>query len=331
MENKNILVTGGAGYIGSHTCKLLAINGYRPIVVDNLYRGHRQFVKWGPLEVGDIRSRDFMEGVFKKYQPEAVIHFAGLAYVEESIEKENLYFDVNVNGTENILSVMKGCGCKKIIFSSSCAVYGEVTDGLSENTTRNPINPYGESKKRAEDLIERANDDWDLRYVVLRYFNAVGADPDGEIGEFHVPETHLFPRLLESLSTGQVFNIYGNDYKTVDGTCVRDFVHVMDLALGHIAALKHIESDKNSIIINLGTGCGVSILELIRVAESVTNSQLKISFLSRRNGDPSSLVAIPRLAKSCLGWVPIYSLEDKIHHAWIWLKKMQALRNNGFK
>ena len=237
----SVLVTGGAGYIGSHTCKVLKRNGFIPVVLDNLTRGHREFVKWGPLEEGDIRDEHFLSNVFKTYKPVAVMHFAGLAYVEESMRVPKDYEDVNVNGTRNLLSAMKKYECDSIVFSSSCAVYGEVkSNAIDELTPLLPINPYGATKKAAEMLLKEFSCQFDLRYVALRYFNAVGADPDGDVGEWHEPETHLLPLVIKAALSGKKFKVYGKDYKTKDGTCIRDLIHVVDLAEGHVLAINYL-------------------------------------------------------------------------------------------
>jgi UDP-glucose-4-epimerase GalE len=269
----NVIVTGGAGYIGSHTCKLLRESGFNPIVIDNLYRGHRRHVNWGPLEVGDIRDRQFLEGVFVKYSPVAVMHFAALAYVEESMQKPDEYNDVNVNGSRQLISTMKKFNCKMVIFSSSCAVYGNVASGfVDEALPLEPINPYGQSKKKVEIFLREGEVDFALRHVSLRYFNAVGADPSGEIGELHLPETHIIPLAFEAIENNMVFKIYGVDYETPDGTCVRDLIHVNDLARAHLLALNYLINSGESSSINLGSGQGLSILELLDAIEKITKS-----------------------------------------------------------
>ena len=318
----SVLVTGGAGYIGSHTCKVLKRNGFIPVVLDNLTRGHREFVKWGPLEEGDIRDEHFLSNVFKTYKPVAVMHFAGLAYVEESMRVPKDYEDVNVNGTRNLLSAMKKYECDSIVFSSSCAVYGEVkSNAIDELTPLLPINPYGATKKAAEMLLKEFSCQFDLRYVALRYFNAVGADPDGDVGEWHEPETHLLPLVIKAALSGKKFKVYGKDYKTKDGTCIRDLIHVVDLAEGHVLALNYLLNRNSSVCLNLGSGSGISILELIKEVERITKLKVNYEFSEKRDGDPSMLVAKALLAKNLLGWTPGFANEDKIFHAWNWYIK----------
>lgn len=319
---KNIIVAGGAGYIGSHACKSLFETGkYIPITIDNLINGNKDSVKWGPLEIGDICDRDFLVAVFKKYKPDAIMLFAAYAYVGESIEYPQKYYNNNLQGTLSILDAMKECGIKKIIFSSSCATYGlPETDTIDEKHTQLPVNPYGWSKLMCEQIIKDYCYAYGFKAVSLRYFNAAGADKDAEIGELHDPETHLIPIILEVASGKREYiEIYGDDYNTPDGTCIRDYIHVFDLANAHTLALQYVNNIKNFVAFNLGLEKGYSIKEVIEVSELVTKKNISVKHGGRREGDPEKLVANGNKARETLNWQPIYSdLSQIISTAWSW-------------
>jgi UDP-arabinose 4-epimerase len=331
---ERILVTGGAGYIGSHTCKALSQAGYLPVTYDNLISGHDWAVKWGPLEPGDILDRDRLLDVMTAHKPIAVLHFAAYAYVGESLKAPGKYYRNNVVGTLTLLEAMRERMIDKIVFSSTCATYG-VPDRLpiSEKIRQQPINPYGASKL----MVERMLADFDLahglRSIALRYFNAAGADPDGEIGEFHDPETHLIPIVLDAASgRREAVTIYGTDYDTPDGTCIRDFIHVSDLADAHVLALKSILNGAPSCAYNLGNGCGSSIREVIQAAERITGLSVPVTHGDRREGDPPMLVSDARTARLELGWQPQFpELEVMVRHAWAWHQRaanFYAVRND---
>jgi len=303
MKTLPVLVTGGAGYIGSHTCKALAAAGFFPVSIDNLVYGHEWAVKWGPLIKGDINERDLLEHVFRTYRPVAVLHFAAFAYVGESVNSPDKYYRNNVVGTLTLLDVMLGHGCKNLIFSSTCATYGTpLTLPVTEDHEQRPINPYGWSKLMIEQIMRDYERAYNLRHVSLRYFNAAGADPDGEIGEDHDPETHLIPLAIQAaLGERPYVEIYGTDYPTGDGTAVRDYIHVSDLALVHVLALEHLLSGKKSVFLNVGTGQGSSVREVIKAVESATMREVPTRESRRRAGDPPVLVAKSALAVATFG------------------------------
>lgn len=313
-SGENILVTGGAGYIGSHTCKLLAREGYTPIVVDNLSRGHRSFAKFGPFELVDVRDEQGLSKVMRKYRPQAVIHFAALAYVGESMEDPSSYYDVNVNGTLVLLRTMLKSNVDRIVFSSTCATYGEPTSlPIVETHSQNPINPYGATKLAVERILADFEMAYGVRHAALRYFNAAGADPDSELGEAHDPETHLLPSaILAALGLRAELKVFGSDYDTPDGTAIRDYVNVIDLAAAHVLALKRLLNDGKSLQVNLGTGRGSTVLEVIRMVERETERDVPISWSPGRPGDPAILVADSQLARELLGWTPLHSSLDEI-------------------
>jgi len=304
---KNILVTGGAGYIGSHTCKLLAFAGYEPICFDNLSTGHKESVKWGPLEEGDILDNALFLEVLKKYQPVAVIHFAASAYVGESVLNPLKYYINNVKGTLSVLEAMKITNIDKLVFSSTCATYGTPSVKLiDESCSQNPINPYGQSKLFIEKILFDLSKNAQIRFVSLRYFNAAGADKNGEIGEKHLPETHLIPLAINSaMPNGEPLKLFGTDFNTPDGSAVRDYIHVEDLASGHLLALEHLLKMGDSQYINLGTGKGTSVLQIIDSLKSL-GIEVKYTVSQRREGDPAYLVANARKAKTILNWEPSY-------------------------
>lgn len=310
----NVVVTGGAGFIGSHTCKALHRLGYRPIAVDDLSRGNAKAVRWGPLEKVDICDRSALEAILVRYKPAALIHFAALAYVGESVSQPAEYYRNNVAGTLSVLDACKAAGIRKLIFSSSCATYGVGDETpIRETRLQRPINPYGRTKLMCEQAVMDYAAAYGLSYVILRYFNACGADPDGEIGEWHDPETHLIPRaLLAAAGHIEKLEIFGDDYDTPDGTCIRDYIHVADLADGHCAALKYLEAGRPSISVNLGTGVGVSIGDIVRSVELVAGTSVPISVGPRRAGDPPVLIADPTAAAEALGFRAKHSQLDMI-------------------
>jgi UDP-arabinose 4-epimerase len=323
----HVLVTGGAGYIGSHTAKALSRAGYMPVTVDNLSRGHAWAVKWGPLEQADLGDKEALRAIFRRWQPKAVLHFAAHAYVGESVSDPFLYYRNNVAGTLSLLEAMREAGCDKIVFSSTCATYGTPDrNPITEDTPQQPVNPYGASKLMVERILGDADHAYGLRSVILRYFNASGADPEGEIGEAHDPETHLIPLALEAAAgTGPGLKVFGKDYDTPDGTCIRDYIHVADLASAHVAALDRLRAGSGSCQINLGNGNGFSVLEVIRTIESVTGRKVPFEFAPRRPGDPPVLVADAQRASDLLKWQPQYAaLDDQVRHAWQWLRRQSA-------
>ena len=321
-----ILVCGGAGYIGSHINKQLHKEGYETIVFDNLIYGHKEAVKWGKLVVGDLKNMDEIEAVFKNNQIDAVFHFAAYAYVGESVDHPEKYYYNNVANTLNLLHVMMKYGCNRIIFSSTCATYGEPEKvPITEDMPQNPINPYGATKLMVERIFQDYHKAYGLQYVVLRYFNAAGADPDGEIGESHNPETHIIPLVLDAASGKRPdIKVFGTDYDTPDGSCIRDYIHVYDLATAHLLALHHLEAGKESQFFNLGNEKGTSVLEVVDSVKRVTRRNLKVTLTDRRPGDPAKLVGSSQKAQEVLGWKPIYGDIDVIvEHAWKWHEKAE--------
>ncbi|TPK08340.1 UDP-glucose 4-epimerase GalE [Mesorhizobium sp. B2-5-9] len=314
MSQPAVLVTGGAGFIGSHTCKLLAAAGYLPVAFDNMSRGNRKSVAWGPLVVGDIRDRDALRAAIEAYRPASIIHFAALAYVGESVDQPAEYYSTNVTGTIAVLDAARAHSIENIIFSSSCATYG-VPEALPirETSPQNPISPYGRTKLIGEQIISDYANAYGMKFAILRYFNACGADPDGELGEWHSPETHLVPRVLMAAS-GIIdeVEVFGTDYETSDGTCVRDYIHVSDLARAHLKALQHLEGGGQSLAVNLGTGRGVSIKEIVQAVSRMTSRPVPAVFRARRPGDPAELYADPSKARAHLGFVPQLSDIDTI-------------------
>ena len=326
-SQKSILVTGGAGYIGAHACKSLEGAGYMPIAYDNLVYGHSQSVKWGPLEEGDIGNRRQLEAVLQKYQPSAVMHFAAYAYVGESVENPAKYYRNNVAGTLTLLESMKKCGIDRIIFSSTCATYGMPEQiPIGENHPQCPINPYGRSKLMIEWILQDFAVAYDLNFVSLRYFNAAGADPDGDIGENHNPETHLIPLVLDAaMGRRDHLEIFGTDYDTADGTCIRDYIHVTDLADAHLLALEYLRNGGESNVFNLGNGNGFSVREVIAAASELTGCDIPYVESERRPGDPPVLIGSSDKIRKTLGWDPVYNtLENIIETAWRWHKKISA-------
>ena len=312
--SQSILVTGGAGYVGSHACKALASAGYRPVVYDNLSRGHREAVRWGPLVEGDLHDLARLGEALRAHQVSAVMHFAAFAYVGESVTDPELYYRNNLGGTLALLGAMRAAGVQRIVFSSTCAVYG-VPEMLPirETTAKGPLNPYGDTKLAIERALNWYAAAYGMRYMALRYFNAAGADPDGEIGEDHQPETHLIPLVLRAaLGRSGPIEIYGTDYPTPDGTAIRDYIHVSDLADAHLHALAHLAAGGDSAALNLGTGSGSSVREVIAAVERIGGRKVPHREAARRPGDPPELVADPALALARLGWQPRHSDLDTI-------------------
>ena len=322
-----ILVTGGAGYVGSHACKALAAAGYRPVVYDNLVRGHREAVRWGPLVEGDLHDSARLSAALRTHRITAVMHFAAFAYVGESVADPEAYYRNNVGGTMALLGAMREAGIATLVFSSTCAVYG-VPDTLPirETTAKAPLNPYGETKLTIERALHWYAGAYGMRYMALRYFNAAGADPDGEIGEDHEPETHLIPLVLRAaLGSGDAVDIYGTDYPTPDGTAIRDYIHVSDLADAHVRALADLAEGGASAALNLGTGCGCSVREVIAAVERIGGRAVPRREVARRPGDPPELVADPGLARARLGWRPRHSdLDTIIRTALAWETRRTA-------
>jgi UDP-arabinose 4-epimerase len=316
---ETVLVTGGAGFIGSHTCKALAASGWLPVAFDDLSRGHADFVRWGPLVKGDILETAALNAAFEQHRPGAVIHFAALAYVGESMSRPLDYYRVNVAGLVNVLEAMLRHGTRTIVFSSSCATYG-IPDRppIAESAPQRPINPYGRSKLAGEQILADARAAEGLRVAMLRYFNAAGADPEGELVERHNPETHLIPVAIDAaIGQGPPLHIFGTDYPTADGTCERDFVHVSDLAAAHVEALRHLNATNPALILNLGTGKATSIRSVISAVERVTGHAVPVVHAARRLGDPPVLVADASLAHDLIGFEPRLSdLDTIVATAW---------------
>ena len=330
-QQKTILITGGAGYIGSHTVKALKQSGYKVMILDNLIYGHRDLVEilQVPLIVGDISNRPLLNRIFTDYDISAVIHFAAFGYVGESVTHPAKYYGNNVFGTFTLLEAMRAAGVKQIVFSSTCATYGTPkTIPITEEMAQNPINPYGMSKLMVEKLLQDYGKAYGLRAVIFRYFNAAGADPEGLLGEDHTPEAHLIPLvLLTALDRRESISIFGTDYPTPDGTCVRDYIHVCDLAQAHVLGLKYLEAQNNSQIFNLGNGNGFSVRQIIDTAKKVTNRSIRVLECDRRKGDPPILIGSSQKARLVLGWQPQYSdLETIVAHAWQWHQRRHALQ-----
>lgn len=319
-----ILVTGGAGYIGSHTVKELLRAGYEVVVLDDLSAGHREFVLTPHFVRGDIRDRATLDGVFRRYPITAVMHFAALTSVPESVEDPARYYEVNLLGTWNVLEAMRAHGVKLFVFSSSAAVYGDPQKvPIPEEHPAQPKSPYGRTKRMVEEILADYEKAYAFRYVSLRYFNAAGSDPDGEIGEWHEPERHLIPIVLEvALGKRPYLEIFGTDYETPDGTGVRDYIHVTDLARAHVRALQHLEAGGESRVYNLGIGRGYSVREVVEVCRRVTGRDIPVREGPRRPGDPAVLVADPSRALREMGWQPRFTeLAPLVETAWRWMLK----------
>ncbi|HSH88954.1 MAG TPA: UDP-glucose 4-epimerase GalE [Ramlibacter sp.] len=326
---KTILVTGGAGYIGSHACKALAAAGYLPVTFDNLVHGHRWAVRWGPLVEGDILDRAALDAAFGQFKPDAIIHFAAFAYVGESVTNPGKYYRNNTAGSLNLLEAARDWKVDQLVFSSTCATYG-MPDAvpISEQQQQRPINPYGASKLMIEQMLRDFWTAHGLRSIALRYFNAAGADPQGDIGECHEPEPHLIPLVLDAAAGLRPnVTINGDQHPTADGTCVRDYIHVSDLAQAHVQALQALESGHAGGAYNLGNGRGFSVREVIAMAGAVTGRAVEARVGPARMGDPPILVADSNLARSELGWQPAFAeLQDIVATAWRWHQRDAAKR-----
>ncbi|HEX7086988.1 MAG TPA: UDP-glucose 4-epimerase GalE [Vicinamibacterales bacterium] len=324
-----ILVTGGAGYIGSHTARLLADAGHEPVVFDDLSQGHDWAVRWGPLEAGSLTDRARLDEVLRSARVEAVVHFAARALVGESMTNPAAYFETNVLGTFNLLEAMRAAGVATLVFSSTCATYGDpVRVPIDETHPQAPVNPYGESKLMVEKMLRWYGEAYGLRWMALRYFNAAGADPNGEIGEVHDPETHLIPLVIEgTLGRRPPVKVFGSDYPTPDGTAIRDYIHVVDLADAHLRALERLGAGTPSQALNLGTGRGHSVREVIETVRTVSRQDVPFEPAPRRAGDPPMLVADASRAREVLGWEPKYpELSTIVEHAWRWHTEGKAGR-----
>ncbi len=318
---KTVLVTGGAGYIGSHACKALSQAGYLPVTYDNLITGWQDAVKFGPFEQGDLLDRARLDEVFAKHQPVAVMHFAALSQVGEAMAEPGKYWSNNVTGSLTLIEAAVAAGCLDFVFSSTCATYGEHDNVvLDETTSQHPLNAYGASKRAIEDILRDFEAAHGLCHVIFRYFNVAGADPEGEVGEFHRPETHLVPLMLDAIDGKRDgLTVFGTDYDTPDGTCIRDYVHVCDLVDAHVLGLNWLEQGKGSRVFNLGTGSGFSVLEVIEHSKAVTNRAVPYTVGARREGDCTKLVSGSVRAEAELGWKPKRStLETMIADAWRW-------------
>lgn len=326
---KHILVTGGAGYIGSHTCKWIARTGYIPVTYDNLSLGHEYAVKWGPLIHADLRDSKKLNQALEEYKPIAVFHFASDALVLESMQNPGKYYDNNVGSTLSLLQAMRDHQIKHLVFSSSCATYGNATfTPINESHPQNPINPYGRSKWMIEQILQDFDLAHGIKSVSLRYFNAAGADLDGEIGEDHTPETHLIPSILHTaLGLKETFSVYGTNFETPDGSAIRDYTHVVDLAYAHLLALQWLLTQNKSEVFNLGTGTGYSVLEILHAVEAFYEKKIPVHYEARRTGDPPILTADASRAQKILGWKAAHSdLKTLIASAAKWQEKMSLHR-----
>jgi UDP-glucose 4-epimerase/UDP-arabinose 4-epimerase len=325
-----ILVAGGAGFVGGHTCKALARAGFLPVVFDNLSTGHRDFVRWGPLVQADLHDTAAVADAIRQHHCVAVLHFAAFAYVGESVTDPAKYYDNNVVGTLSLLAGMRAAGCDALVFSSTCAIYGQPAQvPIAEDTPPDPINPYGASKLMVERILADFRPAYGLRSIALRYFNACGADPDAEIGELRDPETHLIPRAMMALQ-GHIadFAVFGTDFDTPDGTAIRDYIHVADLADAHVAAVERLLAGSAGGAFNLGTGRGYSVLEVLRAIEREAGEVLPEVSGPPRAGDPAVLVADPTRAREGLGFNPVHSdLATIVRTAWAWHRRAHPRRN----
>ncbi len=320
-----ILVTGGAGYIGSHVNKALHALGHETLVLDNLVTGHREFARWGQFAQVDLRDLEGLRALFKRYPVKAILHFAACSYVRESMENPLKYYENNLCGAINLLQVMREFGVQDIIFSSTCAVYGFARQvPLLEDHPIAPINPYGRSKRMVEQMLQDAEQAYGIRSACLRYFNAAGADPDTEIGEWHTPETHIIPVALDAvLGTGPELTIFGDSHESPDGTCVRDYIHVEDLAQAHIQVLEYLQREGRSVALNLGNGGGYSVRQVVDTVAKVTGRPVPHHYGPANPGDPPVLVAHADRARELLGWNPRFpELESIVETAWAWHQKL---------
>jgi UDP-glucose 4-epimerase len=321
-----ILVTGGAGYIGSHTVRKLLKKGFEVLIIDNLSRGHIESVPENAVfEKADLLDTEGLAAVFAKHKPDAVIHFAAFAYVGESVENPELYYRNNVTGSFNLINAVRDAGIKKFVFSSTCSIYGNPEKiPISEEQIADPINPYAKTKLFIEHILSDYHTAYGIKYIALRYFNAAGNSDDGLIGESHDPEPHIIPLVLfTALGKREKVNIYGDDYQTPDGTCIRDYIHVNDLADAHVNALEYLNKGCEPEVINLGTGNGYSVKEIIEEARNITGCIIRADIAGRRAGDPAVLVADNKKAREILGWVPEYDLKKIIETAWNWHKNQK--------
>ena len=316
-----ILLTGGAGYIGSHTAKCLSQAGFEPVTIDDLSSGHTWAVKWGPFIKGDIGDQNLIREVVAEYRIQAVLHFAAYTYVGESITDPRKYFRNNVARTLHMLDTLMDCSVKHIIFSSSCATYGDPERvPIAESHPQRPVNPYGESKLMVERILHWYDSAYGIKAACLRYFNAAGADPEGELGETHAPETHLIPLVIHAaLGSIDSVSVFGTDYETPDGTAIRDYTHVCDLADAHVLALRYLLNGGSSVHLNLGTGCGHSVLEVIQAVEEISGRRVPVRRSDRRLGDPPVLVADAAKVGEVLNWrVRFADLREIVRTAWNW-------------
>jgi UDP-glucose 4-epimerase len=323
-NHSRILITGGAGYIGSHTAFLLEQEGYEVVILDNLSRGHKDMIQGvikAPLVVGDINDSELLNNLFEQYNIKAVIHFAAYAYVGESVSDPSEYYRNNVASTLSLIESMRRAGINKMVFSSTCATYGSAQFlPITEEHPQNPVNPYGQSKLMVERILTDFSNAYDFKSVIFRYFNAAGAEPSGLLGENHDPEPHLIPLILQTaLGKKSAIKILGTDYDTPDGTCVRDYIHVMDLAWAHLLGLKYLLKENDSKIFNLSNGSGFSVREIIDAAKKITARDIRVQEDERREGDPDTLIGDSSSARRVLNWNPKYTeIEQIIRHAWSW-------------
>lgn len=327
MQDVPVLVVGGAGYIGSHTAKLLARRGYAPVVYDNFSRGSRELVRWGPVFEGDIADRARLDAVIAEVRPAGCIHFAAYAYVGEAVANPALYYRNNVAGTLTLLEALVAGGVDKVVFSSTCSTFGHVDRPIDEDTPQAPENPYGQTKLVVERMLREFDTAYGLRSVALRYFNAAGADPEGEAGSLHEPETRIIPRALMA-AAGRIphLEVFGTDYPTPDGTALRDYVHVSDLAEAHVLALGRLLAGGPTDAFNLGTGTGTSVREILSATERATGLPVPVRYVPRRAGDPPMLVADVTKARDVLGFRPrLTEIDEIVATAWRWHKKRWAV------
>lgn len=325
MPNKTILITGGAGYIGSHTNAFFCNRGYNTIILDNLVYGHKECVLGGKFIQGDISDTTLLDRIFTENKIDAVVHFAAFAYVGESVSNPSKYYNNNVANTITLLDAMVRHGVKNFIFSSTCATYGIPPKmPITEDTEQKPINPYGASKLMIERVAKDYAAAYGIKFCIFRYFNAAGADPQCRIGEWHNPETHIIPLILDAaIGRREAINIFGTDYPTKDGTCIRDYIHVSDLADAHLRAYEYLAGGGECQFLNLGTMNGISIRELIDVSKKVTGVDFAVKEAERRVGDPPELIGSMEKARTVLGWIPVHSdIEEIVRHAWAWHKKL---------
>ncbi len=318
---KRVLVTGGAGYVGSQVCKLLSQAGFEPVTIDNLSKGRREAVRWGPLEVGDICDRSFVSRVIKTYQPIGVLHFAANTEVGESVFRPDIFYENNVVGTLRLLEAMQENGLNVLVLSSTCATYGDVQDiPVKESAPQKPINPYGWTKLMCEQLLRDFRIAYKLRYVAFRYFNVAGADLDGELGEEHQPPCHVIPIIFDAaVGRTPYFSVFGTDYPTPDGTGIRDYIHVVDLADAHIRALKYLLDHDEAHELNLGSEHGFSVKQLVEETQKISGKKVPVRYVARRAGDAPCLIADSHKALEVLGWKPTHSdITTIMRTAWQW-------------